>query len=227
MDKILINGEIFIKIKPHYIYPNEEEIKEIEQRIYNIEFEEAHKGITNNTIMEKEMLLDLKNKIGKTKIDNRYMKDFHIIEINEKSVKMNSFNLIGEKEELKYKDIQEINDEYIKLSTFLKDAEYIGKVFVRTKPLTINGIKDISYITEDPYSETRILYRTSYAMLAEYKSINSRNLEMLEPIYFKDDNYKFIGNSHEEKTKKETYKEILEEILKRANYYKKYKKREK
>lgn len=224
MEKFLINGEIYIKIRPHYIYPDEQKIQEIEKNIYNIEFEEADKGITNDTIMEKEMLLDLKKEIEKTKIDNRYMKDFHIIEINEKSIKMNSFNLLGEKEEQKYKDIEEINNEYIRLSTFLKEAEYIGKEFVRTKPLIINGIKDISYITEDLYSETRVLYRTSYAMLAEYKSINSRNLEMLEPIYFKDNNYKFIGNSHEEKPKKEIYKEILEEILKRANYYKKYKK---
>lgn len=224
MEEILINGEIYIKIKPHYTYPDKEKIEQIEQELYNIEFEEADKGITNKTTIKKQSLMELKNKILKPKIDNRYMKNFHIMGINENSITMKTFDLLGEKEEQEYQTLEEINKEYIKLSTFLKKAEYVGKEFVRTKPLIINKIKDISYITEDPYSQTTVLYKTDYAMLAEYKSTNSRNLEMLEPIYFEDNNYKFIGNAYQEKTKKEIYKEILEEIKKRTEYYKKYKK---
>ena len=224
MEEVLINGEIYIKIKPHYIYPDKEKIEELEKEIYNIEFEEADKGITPKTIIKKQSLIELKNRILKPKIDNRYMKNFHIMEINENTITMKTFDILGEKEEQEYQTIEEINNEYIKLSTFLKEAEYIGKEFVRTKPLIINKIKDISYITEDPYSQTTVLYKTEYAMLVEYKGVNSRNLEMLEPMYFKDNNYKLIGNTYNSKDKKEIYKEILEEIMKRTNYYKKYKK---
>jgi len=222
MGEILINGEIYIKIKPHYIYPEEQQIKEIEQKIYNIEFEEADKGITEKTILKKNLLNELKEKLSQVKTDNRYMKDFHIIEINEDNIIMKSYNTLGRKQELSYKNLEEIKNEYIKLSTFLSEAQYIGKIFVRTKPTMINEIKDMSYITEDPYSSTTVLYKTDYAMLVEYKSTNTRYLEMIEQIYFKDNNYTFIGNKANKDDKKQTYIEILNEINNRTKSYKKY-----
>ncbi len=222
MKNIIINGEIYIKIKPHYIYPKEKQLEEIEEKLYNINFQEAHTGITGDSMIKKQILLELKERLSQIKIDSRYMKEFHVIEPKIHIIIMKSYNVLGQIQEIQYKEIEEINTEYIKLSTFLNEAEYIGKEFVRTKPLIINDIKDVSYITEDPYSSTTVLYKTDYAMLVEYKSTNTRYLEMLDPIYFKDNNYKFIGNKVNKDDKTETYKKVLEEIKNRNEKYKKY-----
>lgn len=222
MGNILIDGEIYIKTKPHYIYPDNGKLKKIEQELYDIKFIEADKGITKETLQKKELLLHLKKTLSTIIEDKRYMKEFHIIDFSENNITMNSYNILGQKQELKYNSIDDIKEEYIKLSTFLRDAEYIGKEFIRTKPLIVDRIKDISYITEDPYTSTTVLYKTDYAMLVEYKSTSTSNLEMLEPIYFKDNNYKLIGTTCTEPTKKETYIEILEEISKRTKQYKRY-----
>ena len=68
-----------------------------------------------------------------------------------------------------------------------------------------------------------ILYKTDYAMLAHHKNEHSNNLEMIKPEYINDAKYSFIGNQKiMYSDKKETYKEVVDEIENRYQYYKKY-----
>ena len=64
MGNILVDGEIYIKTKPHFIYPDNEKLKKIEQELYDIKFIEADKGITKETLQKKELLLHLKKTLS-------------------------------------------------------------------------------------------------------------------------------------------------------------------
>ena len=60
---ILINGDIYIKIKPSKFNPTKEEIQKIENRKYNIDFLEADKGITPKTEQMRKLLNNIENMI--------------------------------------------------------------------------------------------------------------------------------------------------------------------
>lgn len=219
---LLINGDIYIKTKPDIIN-QEKQIQQKQEQLHEIDFEEAHNGITEETehmreIIEKELeILD----IGKPVYD--YTDSFHILKIAENGMEIYNYDRIGHKRISKC-DIKELKEKYIRLMDFLKEATYIGKEFIRTVPIIKEeGQIDTSYWNQAPYESTTILYKTDYAMLAHYKDQHTNNLEMINPQYFIDGKYKLIGNKNRiYEDKKETYKEIVDEIENRYQYYKKY-----
>ena len=219
---LLINGDVYIKIRPD-IKIDEEKIQEKEQQLDEIKFEEAHNGITDETqqmrtIVEKELEILY---IGKLVYD--YTDNFHVLKITENGIKMYNYDRTGKAKKNKC-DIEELQEKYVRLIDFLKEAEYIGKEFIRTVPLlTENGI-DTSYWNQNPYESTLILYKTDYAMLAYYKNEHSKCLEMIKPEYFKDNKYTFIGNQNRMyENNDKIYRKVIDEIEHRYQYYKKYK----
>lgn len=47
--ELLINGDIYIKVEPDIIKPDEKQIEKKENELYNLTFEEAQNGITSKT----------------------------------------------------------------------------------------------------------------------------------------------------------------------------------
>lgn len=56
----LINGDIYIKIKPSIFNPTNEQQQEVEDKIYDIDFEEAHRGANQGTQEIKKTLNSMK-----------------------------------------------------------------------------------------------------------------------------------------------------------------------
>ena len=220
--KILMNGDIYIKIQPDVIEPDKNQIEKLKDKLYELDYEEAQNGITAKTQQIREKFEKCLKKITEEKINYTQIDNFHILKITENGLEMICYNKIGKKESNKC-DIKKIKEKYVRLLDFLKEAKYIGKEFIRTEPLLKDGNKDTSYIKQDPYESTTVLYKTDYAMLVEYKSRHVHYFEMLKPEYFIDNNYTFIGNTQKiYENKKETYMEVIGEIENRYEYYKKY-----
>ncbi len=230
MAQTIINGEIYIKTKPDIIIPDKKKIKEIEEKLYDISFEEAHNGSTTNTIREKHKLEMLKEELETIRTDYKDMQTFHVLGINENYIGMTCFDRLGEKKERAYQNIGQINKTYIRLCDFINEAEYIGKTFKRTKPISENNIQDSSYMTTTDDFSIKVLYKTDEVMLIEYsynfykKKISE--LEIMEKKYFIDNNYEFIGEKDNRYiNKKELYLKLLDQFNQRYELYKKYKKR--
>ena len=220
--ELLINGDIYIKTKPEIIEPDANEIKKINDDLYDLSFEEAQNGITDKTENTREKLEKLKQKLLEQKFDYDNTEEFHILKITEEKLYLISFNKLGVKR-TKICDIKELKEKYVRIGDFLQEANYIGREFKRTQSLDFYNTKMIDYMYEEKGTTTKILYKTSYAMLAEYTSKHSHYFEMIKPKYFIDKKYTFIGSTDNKyNNRKEMYKNIVDEIENRYEYYKKY-----
>ncbi len=217
---LLINGDIYIKIKPEIIEPDANEIKKIDEDLYDLSFEDAQYGITERTEQAREELEKLREHLLEQKYDYETTEEFHILKICENQLKLICFNKLGEKK-TKICDIEEIKEKYIRLADFLEEAKYIGREFKQTVSFDNHKVSDYTY--NDSMETAKILYKTSYAMLAEHTLNHSHYFGMIKPKFFIDQEYTFIG--YEDKSynnKKEIYKNIVDEIENRYQYYKKY-----
>ena len=220
--ELLINGDIYIKIEPDIIKPNEEKIEELKEKIYDLDFLDAHNGITSKTEKERECLENSIEKLQEEKLDYNYTDNFHILKITEKGINLYCYDMFGKKIINKCNN-RELKEKYVRLVDFLLKANYIGKIFVRTEPTMINNCIDRSYMNQDPYETITTLYQTEYAMLVNYKTQNGNYFQMINPQYLMDKKYTFIGNKNRMyEDKKETYKEIIDQIEDRYQNYKKY-----
>ena len=220
--EVLVNGDIYIKVKPEIVEPDINRIKKINDDIYDLSFEEAQYGITEKTETTREELERIKQQLLEQEYNYDNTEEFHILKITEDKFYLICFNKLGAKK-AKICNIEEIKEKYIRIVDFLQEAKYIGKEFKRTKPLYLYNRKIIDYMHKEPSSTTKILYKTNYAMLAEYKSKHSHYFEMIRPKYFIDKKYAFIGTKDNKfDNKKEMYKTIVDEIENRYQYYKKY-----
>lgn len=78
-------------------------------------------------------------------------------------------------------------------------------------------------MNQDSYETIKTLYQTDYAMLANYKTQHGNYFQMINPQYLIDKKYTFIGNKDSiYEDKKSIYKQIIDEIEDRYQYYKKY-----
>lgn len=194
--EILIDGEIYIKIKPKK-YDNESESKTI------MDYLERKVETTNATY------------IGflTPKSDYSNMDMFYLLKMDDE-IKMVTWDELGKKTEDK---INEKNsEEYMSLIDFLKEAEFIGRKFKRTKPIEY----DLKYTDPVEQNYCTVLYKTEYAMLVEEVFLGKRTLKMMDKKYFEDKNYIFFEKIDKtyENTKK-LYKSILEQIDKFSRKY--------
>ena len=186
---ILIDGDIYIKLKPRK-YDNESESKTMMDYL-------GRKVETTNATC-----------IGflSPRPDYSDMDIFHLLKIDDE-IKMVTWNELGKKIEDK---IDENNsEEYMNLIDFLKEAEFIGRKFKRTKTIGY----DLKYTDPVEQNYCTVLYKTEYAMLIEEVFLGKRTLRMMDNKYFEDKNYIFFGEIDKtyEDTKK-LYQAILEQI---------------
>lgn len=88
----LINGDIYIKIKPSIFNPTNEQQQEVEDKIYDIDFEEAHRGANQGTQEIKKTLNSMKEIFSKKgELDYSYIDDFHVLETDGENATMIMF----------------------------------------------------------------------------------------------------------------------------------------
>ena len=121
-------------------------------------------------------------------------------------------------QERKYNGIEEMKRIYMKLSEFLNESSFIGKEFVRTIPIRMNGMLDTSYTS--PLKEKNIvIYAKNDLFLAVKRKIEQDKLieryTLINSNYIKDRNYEFYGNIYPEyKDKNKVYKLIRRQLEK-------------
>jgi len=167
--ELLINGDIYIKIEPDIIKPNEEKLEELKRKIYELDFLDAHNGITSKTEKERKYLEKNLEDLQEEKLDYNYTDNFHILKITEQGIKLYCYDRFG-KRIINKCDNRELKQKYIRLVDFLRNAKYIGKTFIRTEPTIIDECIDKSYMNQDSYETIKTLYQTDYAMLVNYKT---------------------------------------------------------
>lgn len=125
----LINGDIYIKIKPSIFNPTNEQQQEVEDKIYDIDFEEAHRGANQGTQEIKKTLNSMKEIFSKKgELDYSYIDDFHVLETNGENATMIMFERMLKKAITDSFSIESKKmSEYMRLIDFLNDAEYVGK----------------------------------------------------------------------------------------------------
>lgn len=166
----LINGDIYIKIKPSIFNPTNEQQQEVEDKIYDIDFEEAHRGANQGTQDIKKILNFMKDIFKKKgKLDYSYMDDFHVLETDGENVTMKIFERTLKKEIKKTFNIENKKmSEYIRLIDFLNAAEFVGK--------------KIKIFGNDPsFVNPTVLYKTEYAMcIKAEKPLGGQYIKMLD-----------------------------------------------
>ncbi len=167
---LLINGDIYIKIKPSIFNPTNEQQQEVENKIYDIDFEEAHRGANQGTQNIKKILNSMKEIFKKKgELDYSYIDDFHVLETDGKNVTMIMFERTLKKEITNsFSKESKKMSEYMRLIDFLNDAEYVGK--------------KIKIFGNDPILENpTVIYKTDYAMCVQAeKPLGGQYIKMLD-----------------------------------------------
>lgn len=120
-----------------------------------------------------------------------------------------------------YISINELNKGYIKLSEFIKEAEYVGREFRRTVPVITycnnTSIKDNSYLDRYGFENNKhiVLYMKDNTCLVKYMCSYGSGYCIIDCRYIQDSNYEFIGSIYEEyRDRLKVYFDVLKEINK-------------
>ena len=118
--------------------------------------------------------------------------------------------------EKRYNTEAEMKKDFIKLSTFLKKSTFIGKEFIRTKPMTLsNGKEDKSFMAPTFGGKYIVLFATQELFLAKRTGFvgHQDSYVLIEQRYISDGNYKFVGKTYNEyRDINKVYSEIKEQI---------------
>lgn len=220
----IFNGEIFLRKNPCKV-DLQEYIDEIEDFKYQIEDElnESHKYELEERLYE--LIKEYNYLKGMNGIDYAPMLDFYFLNTN--GVNHQIINSANTREYEEYKDIKDINKNYISLVDFLENSEFIGRKFYRTKSIISPSISEaISYMEEDndelEIIEYIALYKTNDLLLIKRiyknKDFYLTNYDIVDKRYIQDNNLEYYGKVYEEyKDKYNLYMDILREI---SNYKK-------
>lgn len=213
---ILIEGDIYIKIKPDIIEPDKLEIQRINNEIGTL------KGNTQETNYLREQLIELKKYYEMVQLIFDGTEDFHCIKTDLSFALMCSYEKNGNRN-ITEQSFEQIKDKYINILKFLQDAKYIGKEFRRIEPSHNEKYKMLDYMNENTNIKSTILYATDYAMLAQTTYLHGMEntyLEMINLSYIIDKKYRLIGQKkryNEYDDKEKTYMKIYEEVQKRKD----------
>ena len=233
---ILMSGQIYIKRGPEPYKMEDWEKDMIDKTIGaldNGEFEEFFEEMNGEpldlSLVEamKDVLSTELNKEGK--LDYSGCTDFWICTITDgifmkngdgKYIKLEVINKYGERI-TKECTVKELGDNFISLTSFLEQAEYIGKKFKRTKPL--DG--DFAYVHDEfsipEVDDVLALYKLDNLLLVYSRDgFNKKDYEyeILDTRYLEDGNYKFYGKENKEFKDKKT--EIYQGIFNQMHKHK-------
>lgn len=153
-------------------------------------------------------------------IDSSGVDNFFQIYFDDDRYILYQYDKFGKSFEVDSISLEEINKGYIKLSDFLRNANYVGKKFRRTAPLiTYYGtdevkyrMKDNSYLDVDDY-ENIVLYSMDNIFLVKCISCFGEIYKIIGCNYIIDGNYEFYGDIYEEYNNRDKiYLEIVKQI---------------
>lgn len=211
----IINGEIYLKRGPE-IGDSSNTIKKLDDMIYGLELlrtKEKDSEKIDDFLTQAKNLKDYAESVdGKISFagTNSFFKAFTTDGIN---IELRECNIASKKSRL-YNSLEELNNDFIKLSDFLNKATFVGRKFRRTKPLGANfGKTDRSFMNTS-LDEHIVLYATQDLFLA--KEINYSGDDAYTLIYSRytlDGNYVFYGPVYSEyKDTQKVYSEIMEQL---------------
>lgn len=211
---IIYNGEIYLKKGPE-IYNPSADIKEIDEKI-----EELQKLFTEDPNLFTLGVIELSKSVKSSLEKERGKLDYSGTDTFWRLYTNDGINLLMKNnfQERKYNGVEEMKRIYMKLSEFLNESSFIGKEFVRTTPIRMNGMTDTSYTS--PLKEKNIvLYANNDLFLAVKRKIEQDKLLeryiLINSNYIKDRNYEFYGNIYSEyKDKTKVYKLIRRQLEK-------------
>ena len=223
---ILMSGEIYIKRDSEEFTPASLGIEQL-SNLSKIDEEKinALNKMTNGEITIEKLnklseflhLLSKKNKI------KSYLgcEEFWVSTVNKNSIKMAAivfheyYGGNGEFLTDTFKNKSELDKKFIKLSTFLEQAEYVGKYFKRTSKVEEY---DDSYMRKIPFitkNAPLILYKMGDRLLGieDYSpKLGGRQFCLISPKYTEDGNYKFFGKTNKDyQDKPKVYQLILKQ----------------
>ncbi len=218
---IIYNGEIYLKKGPEIINPrNSIEYQELEDTIADIEFElskenpDLSKAEYLEPLQAYKSILDSQENIINYSGTNNF---WELYTSDGKHIAMRSNELHPLIKD--YNGIEEINKDFIKLTDFLKKSTYVGREFIRTKPIiTCDNKHDRSFMKINPILEKEkhiVLYAMQDLFLIRVidDPFIKPRYELVNSKYTLDGNYKFIGEVYSEyKDKAKVYREIYEEL---------------
>lgn len=209
MEKILIQGEAYIKKAPHILTQDEADKLNYDFHYFS---EELSKHSKTDSIANK--------KVEAGEMDYSCMDTFFVL-----NIEGNKYYLTGVRRyafltrtiEVSANDLE---NNYISLREFLHDAKFIGKKGVRESAIFVD-----TYCSKDraPY----VLYQGGWCTLIKQK-IGDRNyeFEMLPPLYTINATWHYFGDVEKQYQNPATlYKEIYNQLLHRITEQNKGKKR--
>lgn len=174
-------------------------------------------------------------------IDRSYADDiFQLYGYDMNGYKMNSYNIYGSLVcEFDNMSLDELNKRFIKLSDFIRDAEFVGREFRRTQPVYrytkfnsvysgfVRGINrwhlvntrdynvrtDRSYMRNYENDKNIVLYMKDNIFLVKYISCYGEFYKIIDCSYTSDGNYEFYGKVYEEyRDRDKVYLDIVKQI---------------
>lgn len=139
------------------------ELREVLDQLEKEDFNESSKGATN----------------------------FWVLSVEEDKLKLIEQNAFGKQKKKKYSSKDEMEKDFISLRDFFAQADYIGRHFIRTEPLSKENL-NFTY----PDDRITVLYATKDLMLVENEVMGQRLFEMIPPKYLRDGKYTFYGEKN-------------------------------
>ena len=194
--QLLINGDIYIKIKPLIFNPSKETFEKNKKDLYNIDFYEAHNG-SDKYSNEMRKIIGL---IGETlekkgAYDYSYIEDFHVLKTDGNTVSMKLYERCIEKElSFDFNIDSPKMGEYKRFVDFLYEAEFVGRKLLNSEHITV-------------------LYKTDYAMCIQYEVFpNYKYIKMLDIRYLDRPLGKVDETVEKYRNKKLLFKTVVQEI---------------
>lgn len=211
--KYFINGEIYLKKGPS-IFNSTITLSDVYERIDDLNFELSKENPDFSLARDLKAYENLKDQFEAVdgKLDYSYTEDFWQAykERNGILLKCSYSNSV----ERVYKDIEQLESDFVKLSDFLDKATFVGRKFRRTKPVIHHtGKGDKSYMFVDDKYYYIVLYAMQDLFLVMKHSYNGDEYLLINSQYTLDGNYEFYGEVFQEYADKDmVYREILEQI---------------
>ncbi len=221
----LINGEIFLRKNPTKV-----DLKELKQNIEEFKYaiDEEENNDYKSELIERlyELTNDYNYYIENAGLDYGSIIDFYFLITNGYNYQLT--NSSDPSNYIEYNDIRLLENDFISLIDFLKEAEFIGRKFYRTKSIISPSINEAIQYMDDRennelgYCEFIALYKTKDLLLVQRiykdKEIYLTNYEIIDKRYLQDNNIKYYGEVYNIfKDKFNLYIDILKEI---TNYKK-------
>lgn len=224
--EVLMSGEIYIKRGSEEFALSSQDIELFSNldKISEAKFKVLNKMTNGETTREElKMLSEFFQSLSQKKQIKSYLgcEQFWLSTINKNSIKMAAivyheyYGGNGELFTRRFNNKSEIDKKFIKLTTFLDQAEYIGKYFKRTSKVEDH---DDSYMRRIPLIKKKsplILYRLGDRLLGieDYSpELGGRQFCLISPRYTEDENYEFFGKTNKDyQDKPKVYQSILKQ----------------